>query len=420
MIAATPAASPSADTDPAGNRVKRVATLLLVLMTIIFVIATLIERSVPWFGFVRATAEAAMIGALADWFAVTALFRYPLGIKIPHTAVIPNRKDQIGRALGTFVQTNFLTPQNIIDRIAAAEPAQHLGRWLEDPQHVSEVGRQASEGMAAVVASLDDDELGPALAELVVERLNSVEVAPLAARAVTAATKEGRHQDLVDAALPYVISAIETNKRALLDAIAATSPWWVPRSVDEVVMQKAVEVVERFLGDVQRDRSHAFRDHINTLAESLSDRLANDPDMAVRANELREEILDNPGVRTYLDGLWEGTKESMLAQADDPESQLRQRIESAITDFGLSLRTDPELRRRLDTWFERIVSEVVLRFEGEISSLVTSTVDRWDATETSNQLEALIGRDLQYIRISGTVVGGMAGLAIYTVLRLIA
>ncbi len=406
--------------DPGGNRIRRVATLLLVAMTGVFIVATIIERTTPWVGFIRATAEAAMVGALADWFAVTALFRYPLGIKIPHTAIIPNRKDQIGRALGTFVQNNFLTTENITERIAAAEPSRHLAGWLAEPGHVTEVSRQIAEGLAAFVASLDDEELAPALAEVVSERISTVEVAPLASRALTTATKEGRHQELVDAALPYVIAAIENNKHALLDAIAATSPWWVPRSVDEVVMEKAIEVIERFLGDVRRDRHHQFRLHINTLTESLADKLANDPAMAVKADALRDEILSNPGVRTYLDGLWEGTKASILEQADEPRSALRMRIESAVANFGASLRHDAELRRRLDTWFIRIVSEVIGRFEDDISHLVTSTVDRWDATETSNQLEALIGRDLQYIRISGTVVGGTAGLVIYTLSRFIA
>lgn len=359
-----------------------------------------------------------MVGALADWFAVTALFRHPLGIPIPHTAIIPARKNQIGASLGRFVQTSFLTRDNIVERVNHAEPARRMGVWLEDPAHVSQVAHQLSEGLGAIVASLDDDELSPAVREVVLERLRSITFAPLASRALAGATAEGRHQELVDAFLPAVGKALEENRRDLLRAVIAASPWWVPRSFDETVLEKALDVAYHFIDDVAARPDHPFRLQVDTATADLIRRLRDDPDLIARGEELKEELLANEAVQHYLDGLWDGTKRALLEQADDSDSALRLRLEAAVSSFGERLRTDPEMRHRVDVWLERIVGELADRFEGEISELVTSTVERWDARETSDRIEDLIGRDLQWIRINGTVVGGLAGLVIYAVSRL--
>ncbi len=401
-------------------RMRRTATGLLVLMTLVFVAATIAERTNDWVVWIRVAAEASMVGALADWFAVVALFRHPLGIPIPHTAIIPRRKEQIGRALGTFVQESFLNRANVIERVRNAGIASRVGTWLEDPAHVDQMGHQVSEALAAIVASLDDDELGAALAETVGDRLAAVQFAPLAARAISAATAEGRHQDLVAAFMPEVTRALDENRAALLEAVEASSPWWIPRAVDEAVLDRAVEVARRFLADVAADRGHPLRDHIDRVTSEMIARLQDDPVLIERGEQLKREVLAHEAVQTYLTGLWNDTKKVILSQAGDPVSPLRRRVEASIVGFGVSLRTDVELQERLDTWLERIAGEVVDRFQGEISELVTSTVDRWDAVETTEQLEMLLGRDLQYIRINGTVVGGLAGLVIHGVYRLLA
>ncbi len=402
-----------------GWNVRRIATGLLVLMTVVFVIATTVERTHPWAVWIRVTAEASMVGALADWFAVVALFRHPFGIPIPHTAIIPSRKEQIGRALGRFVQESFLTRENVVARVRHADVGTRIGVWLEDPTHVAQVGRQVTEGIAAVVASLDDDELGPAVADLVLERLRSIHFAPLASRAIATATAEGRHQELLDAFLPALGRTLDENRRGLLDAVAASSPWWVPRTLDETVLEKALEVAHRFIDDVVANPRHEFRRHVDAMAEELVARLRDDPTLVARGEELKAELLANPAVQHYLDGIWEGTKANLLTQAEDPESPIRIRVESAVSGFGRSLRSDAELRGRVEVWLTRIVGEIADRFEGEINDLVTTTVDRWDAVETSERLEELIGRDLQFIRINGTVVGGLAGLVIYATSQLI-
>ncbi|HSF86107.1 MAG TPA: DUF445 family protein [Acidimicrobiia bacterium] len=401
-----------------GRDIKRIATALLLVMTAVFIAASLLERDYDWVVWIRVAAEAAMIGALADWFAVTALFRHPLGIPIPHTAIIPSRKDQIGLALGRFVQTSFLTKDNVLERLRGAHVAERMGIWLGDAVNVQQVAHQLTEGLAAVVASLDDEQLGPAVREVVLERIRSIHFAPMASRALTAATAEGRHQELVDAFLPAVAKALDDNQRSLLDAVISTSPWWVPRTVDEVVLEKAIEVSHRFIDEVAQRRDHPFRKRVDAFAADFARRLRDDPELISRGEELKEDLLANPAVQRYLDGLWEDTKHAVLTQADDPSSALRLRIAESIAGFGASLRTDAQLQLRVDTWLENIVGELVDRFEGEISELVTTTVERWDATETSERLEDLIGRDLQFIRINGTVVGGIAGVLIYAVSRL--
>jgi uncharacterized membrane-anchored protein YjiN (DUF445 family) len=361
-----------------------------------------------------------MIGALADWFAVVALFRHPLGIPIPHTAIIPKRKDQIGRALGTFVQESFLTRENVVERVRAAALADRFGAWLEDPANVAKVGHQVTEGLAAIAASLDDEQLGAAIADTVRERLDALQFAPMASRALAAATADGRHQELVDAFMPEVSRAIEENRAELLEAVTQSSPWWVPRAVDEAVLDRAITVAHRFITDVGRRRDHPLRGRIDELTAELVVRLRDDPVLIAKGEEVKSEILANEAVQSYLTGLWDGTKRSILDQAEDPDSALRRRVESSIAGIGRSLRTDPELRARVEDWLERIVGELVDRFQDEFSELVRTTVDRWDAAETGEQLEMLLGRDLQFIRINGTVVGGIAGLLIYASGRLIA
>lgn len=402
------------------DRVKRVATGLLVAMTVVFVVATIVERDHGWATLVRVTAEASMVGALADWFAVTALFRHPLGIPIPHTAIIPRRKNQIGRALGGFIQTSFLTKQNVTERVRNAGLAARLGVWLDEPGNVTQAARQVTEGLAAIVVSLDDEQLAPALRDVAIERIRGLELASLASLVVAGATAKGRHQDLVDGLLPVIDRAIDANREALMVAVERSSPRWVPRAVDQHLLDRAIVGAHQFIADVAADRSHPFRTHVDTLAAELVERLRTDPGLATKADELKEELLASPAVQHYLDGLWEGAKDSIVDQAGDPTSALRRRVETSIAGFGEALRGDPDLQHRLDVWAERIVGELADRFQGQISELVMSTVERWDAAETAQKLEELIGRDLQFIRINGTVVGGLAGLTIYLVSRLFA
>jgi len=317
------------------------------------------------------------------------------------------------------MQTSFLSSENVLERIRAAGVAQRTGDWLQDPANVDQVAHQVTEGVAAVVASLDDAQLSETVRDTVTERLASLQLAPLAARALDLATADGRHQDLVDAFLPELDRALEANHESLLKAVAESSPWWVPRSVDEAVLDRAVAVAHRYIQDVAHDRQHPLRHQIDAMVVEFSSRLRTDPELIARGEGLKRDLIGHEAVQEYLAGLWDEAKGGILAEAEDPASPLRTRIAASVSSFGTSLRTDPVLRERFELWLERIVGEFVDRFQGEIHNLVAATVDRWDATETSDRLEGLLGRDLQFIRINGTVVGGLAGLVIYAVSRLV-
>ncbi len=401
------------------NRVSRLATGLLILMTLVFLIALWVEQTYAWVGFIRATAEASMVGALADWFAVTALFRHPLGLKIPHTAIIPSRKDQLGRALGSFMQESFLSPDNIETRIRDIDVSQRISEWLAQPGAAHRMAVRIADGLGTVAGNLDDDRIAEALRTIVVERLRSMPITPLVREWAALATAEGRVDGLLDSVMPYFVSAIASNEDRLEAALSEASPWWVPRQVDAVIMQQAVDVVARFAKHVAEDPDHPFRGTFASMVDDQVQRLESDPLVEKRLEEFKEELVQHPAVQGLLDGVWQSTKSDLQKQAEAGQGELVARIEEAVTRFGLSLRKDEDLRRRIDDRVLNISRELVERFEEDVSDLVEATVASWDTDETTRRIENLIGRDLQFIRISGTVVGGVAGLVIYTLSQLL-
>ncbi|NND14550.1 MAG: DUF445 domain-containing protein [Acidimicrobiia bacterium] len=401
------------------NRVSRLATGLLVLMTIIFMIALWVEQTYSWVGFIRATAEASMVGALADWFAVTALFRHTLGLKIPHTAIIPSRKDQLGRALGSFMKESFLSPDNIETRIRDIDVSQRISDWLGQPGAAHRMAVRIADGLGTVAGNLDDDRIAEALRTIVVERLRSLPITPLVREWAALATGEGRIDGLLDSVMPYFVSAIASNEDRLETALSEASPWWVPRQVDAVIMQQAVDVVARFAKHVAEDPDHPFRGTFASMVDDQVQRLESDPLIEKRLEEFKEELVQHPAVQGLLDGVWQSTKSDLQKQAEAGEGELVARIEEAVTRFASSLRKDEDLRRRIDDRVLNISRELVERFEEDVSNLVEATVASWDTDETTKRIENLIGRDLQFIRISGTVVGGVAGLVIYTLSQLV-
>jgi uncharacterized membrane-anchored protein YjiN (DUF445 family) len=398
------------------RRMKAVATGLLVAVAVVYVIAAANEDSGPaWVGYVRATAEAAMVGALADWFAVTALFRHPLGVPIPHTAIIPRRKDQIGRSLGEFVQGNFLTPDLLTERVAAVHVGLRLGRWLSVPANAERASGAAGDALRGVVEVLDDRDVQDALGGMVERRLRQVEVAPLLARAIDASVEGGHHQRLLDAVLRGLARFLEDNRGTLRDRLKRESPWWVPEPIDDRIFNKIFDGVQRFLGDLSETPDHEVRQSIEQRIVELADRLRTDPEMIAKAEELKHELLSHPDVQAWFRSLWGSVKASVLDAADDPASDLRVRLTDGLRRAGERLATDAELQAKVDGWVERTLLYVVEHYQGEVADLIATTVERWDSAETSRRIELQVGRDLQFIRINGTVVGGLAGLLIYTI-----
>ncbi len=397
------------------RRMKLIATGFFGAAAVVFVVAKIFEDDGSWIGYVRAGSEAAMVGALADWFAVTALFRHPLGLPIPHTAIIPNRKNEIGRSLGEFVQGNFLTREVITERMAGVHVGERLGSWLSEPNNAERAAEAAADAMGGVLEVLDDRDVEEALGSAVERRLEQTEVAPLLGKAIDVAVDGNHHQRMLDGVMKGIGGFLEDNREMLRDRLDHESPWWVPDSIDDRVFAKIFGGVQRFLADVSSSPNHEVRTSINERVVALAAKLRNDPALIAKCEAMKLELLHHPDVQAWLQSLWGELKASMLAASKDPESELRRRMVDGFTNAGVRLTTDREIQAKIDDWVERLVSYVVENYKHEVAGLISSTVERWDSADTSKRIELQVGRDLQFIRINGTVVGGLAGIVIHTV-----
>jgi uncharacterized membrane-anchored protein YjiN (DUF445 family) len=415
---------PAALDDPERARdlatMKRLATGLFLLAAAVFLGCVLLgEDAGAWVGYVRATAEASMVGALADWFAVTALFRHPLGLRIPHTAIIPRKKDQIGSSLGTFVQTHFLTREVVEHTVDSADVPSRLGALLAAPGRADRLAGDAAVALQAVADLLKDDDVQPAVSALVDRKLHETPAAPVLARVLELVVEGDRHQEVLSAALRGLARFLYENRIVFRARMGDASPAWVPDWVDDRVFDRAFTGVLEFLDDVGADPRHELRRSYDARLRAYVHALRTDPDTAARVEEFKKELIEHPAVRTWSASLWTNAKNAVLAAANDPDSELRTRVAAMIRDVAGRLQTDPVLRELVQRQGRRIAGYLAERFAGDLAALVSTTVARWDSEETSRRIELQVGRDLQFIRINGTVVGGLAGLVIYTIAQLI-
>ena len=401
-------------------RMKRLATGLFLLAAAVFLTCVLIgEDAGAWVGYVRATAEASMVGALADWFAVTALFRHPLGVPIPHTAIIPRKKDQIGASLGAFVQTHFLTREVVEQTVDAADVPSRLGALLAAPGRAERLAGDAAVALQGIGDVLRDEDVQPAVAALVDRKLHETPAAPVLARVLELVVEGDRHQEVLSAALRGLSRFLHENRLVFRARLGDASPAWVPDWVDDRVFDRAFQGVLEFLDDVGDDPRHELRRSYDVRLRAYVHALRTDPATAARAEEFKKELIEHPAVRAWSASLWTNAKNAVLVAAADPDSELRTRVAAMIRDVAGRLQTDPVLRELVQRQGRRVAGYLAERFAGDVSALVSSTVARWDTDETSRRIELQIGRDLQFIRINGTVVGGLAGLVIYTIAQLL-
>ncbi|MGF1595887.1 MAG: DUF445 domain-containing protein [Acidimicrobiales bacterium] len=415
----TPFPDPDASRARDLRRMKAFATGMLVAAAVVFLVARALEESYPAVGYVRATAEAAMVGALADWFAVTALFRHPLGLPIPHTAIVQTRKDQIGASLGGFVRDNFLTSEVIVERLEDAHLAARVGGWLAQPHNAATVSAQSAAVVRGVTEVLEDDLVQSGLEQVVMTRARKMPVAPLVGRAVEVAIEGEHHRVVFDAVLGGLSSFMDDNRDPFRQRLYQESPWWVPEQVDDAVLEKIYEVVQRFLGELRADPDHELRREVDRRAARFAEELKSSPELLARGERLKEEVLAHPEVRAWSASLWDRMKSALLEASEDPTSELRVRLDEALVEAGRALERDPELQARIDRWIIEATTYVAGQFKGEVADLIATTVQRWDTDETAERLELQVGRDLQFIRINGTLVGGLAGLVIYTLSELV-
>jgi uncharacterized membrane-anchored protein YjiN (DUF445 family) len=399
---------------------KRLATGLFLVAAVVFLACVLLGRDAgSWVGYVRATAEASMVGALADWFAVTALFRHPLGLPIPHTAIIPRKKDQIGESLGTFVQENFLTRAVVEEKLTTIDVPGRLGGFLAVPGRAERLAGDASAVVTALTELLRDEDLEPAVAALVDRKLHDTPAAPVVARVLELVVEGDRHQEVLSAALRLIARFLQENRIVFRAQLGDASPAWVPDWVDDRVFDRAFAGVQAFFDEVGADPRHELRRSYDARLREYVHALRTDPATAARVEGLKKELLEHPAVRTWSGSLWTNAKNAVLSAAADPASELRARVAGLILEGSRLLRTDPTVRELVQRHTHSIAGYLVERFSADIADLVSSTVARWDTDETSRRIELQVGRDLQWIRVNGTVVGGLAGLVIYTVAQLI-
>ena len=422
---ATASGVPAADLTRRGElrRMKAVAASLLVVAAAAYVVADRVARSqgtqvADWVLFLRAAAAAGMVGGLADWFAVTALFRRPLGLPIPHTAIIPSRKDAIGRSLGEFVGTHFLADDVVRQRLRQVHPTERAGRWLADPEHSRRVTAELATAVRAVVGVLRDDDVQAVLEQAVTARLSAIAAGPALGRVLAGVVADGAHHGLVDLSLANAHRWLVENKDAVVEAVARQAPPWSPRFVDERVAERVHAEVLRVVADVRDDRRHELRASLDRFLASYAVDLQHDPATQRRAEEVKAALLSHPQVRRAVADAGSTIRRLIMEAVDDPDGELRARVGAAIAGFGRRMATEPDLQAKLDSWIEDAGAYLAANYSGELTTLITDTVDRWDGPATARRIELQVGRDLQFIRINGTVVGALAGLAIELAARL--
>lgn len=396
---------------------RRRATLLLGLVAVLFA-TTYRMGDAAWVGFLRSFAEAAMIGGLADWFAVTALFRHPLGIPIPHTAIIPRSKDGLGRNLAAFVERNFLTSDQVVERLTAADLSGRLGSWLQQRSNAESLARTAAATLAAIAEGLDSDAIEDEIERAVIERLRSLPMAEMIGRGMESAIEDGQHGAVIAAAIRGISNAMEDNRLALRRRLGRESPWWVPSPVDDAVFARAYDAVHRLLDELAVNPAHEIRRTIDDRLADLAKRLRSDPELAAIVAHRVDDLASHPELRQWARGTWSNIAGALAEAAGDDDSDLRRRIADALQGLGKRLTTDPVLAAKIDTWVRSFAPPLAEVGRREIGGLIGTTIDRWDPADTSRRLELWMGRDLQFVRINGTVVGGLAGLVIHTIVVL--
>ncbi len=392
---------------------------LLVLAALVFIATFVFTDGTGWSGYVRAAAEAGMVGGIADWFAVTALFRHPLGIPIPHTALIPRGKDAIGRGLGEFVQRNFMHPDALVARVRDARVSLRIGEWLANPDNARAASRQAAGVIAAVAETVNEDEIQDSLREMIATRIEGVDVAPLLGSVLDKAVSGGHHEAIIAAGLRGVNNAITENRDLIRKRIYEEAPGWVPGYVNEIVFEKIYISLRQFVAEIAANEDHEIRRILETKIIDWIEQLRTSPELAERGNELKRQLLEDPEFRSWTDGIWASVRESISAAAEQPESDLRKRLEQLALSTGERLVSDGQVRESVDAWISNLARHLAERSGPEVASLIETTVQRWDADETSHRLELQVGRDLQFIRINGTIVGSLVGLLLHAVVQVL-
>ncbi|WP_040838908.1 DUF445 family protein [Nocardia brevicatena] len=413
-------------TDEAGKRrdlarMKVVATGLLTLATLVYLGCRWLEmrgNAGDWVGYVRAASEAGMVGALADWFAVTALFRHPLGLPIPHTAIIRRKKDQLGASLGDFVGTNFLSPEVVSAKVNSARIPWRMGRWMADPGHAARVAQESSTILRAVVGVLRDEDVEQIIDNTIVKRIAEPQWGPPIGRVLSELLADNRQVALLDLLAERAHQWALGSQETIDKVVMSEAPQWAPKFANLLLSERIYRELVTFTWNVRTTPDHEVRLAANRFLEEFAHDLQHDEAMIAKAERVKSQIMGREEITGLAEATWRAAKRLILESADDPNSTLRRKVAENVQQLGERLRDDDTMRAKVDDWVERGARYLAANYAGEIATIVSDTVARWDAEEASKKIEVQVGRDLQFIRINGTVVGSLAGLAIYTVSQL--
>ncbi|NLG21859.1 MAG: DUF445 domain-containing protein [Actinomycetales bacterium] len=398
------------------RRMRWLASSLLVLAAIVFVLTH--GHDGAW-GYVNAASEAAMVGAVADWFAVTALFRHPLGLPVPHTAIIPRRKDMLARSLEEFVADNFLTEQTIRERYLDAQVTRRLGEWLSDPVNAERVIQEAAPLASQALERVGGPDLQEFIEQTLLPRVRKEPLSPLAGHLLEQVVQDKAHHGLMDILFRELHTWLASHPDDVRRIIAARAPSWSPAWLDEVVVGRIFTELVAWSREVDRDKEHRVRLALDSYLADLSQDMQHDPDTIATTEQLKERLLDHPQVAPSLLAVWDAVKVVLLEQLGDPLGVLRTRLARELQDLGARMVSDDVLRPRLDAWGADAAAVLVSRYGAELTTVISHTIERWDGRSAADRIELHVGRDLQFIRINGTVVGGLVGLLIHTVSQLL-
>jgi len=395
------------------RRMKRLPLFLLVLMAALF--AFTLHRPESWAAWLNAFAEAGMVGALADWFAVVALFRHPLGLPIPHTAIIPKRKDDIGESLANFVADHFLHPDVVRAKLESVNLARNTAIWLKSPHghdRVLDLGISLSRWM---LGALHEDRVRQFISRLSGRQLAGINLSPLMGRTLDWLVQDGRHQQVLTQSLRFAIVLLHDNHDTIRGNVQRESPWWLPGFVDDRIVVQMLTRIETLLLEMSLDPDHPMRSDFNLWMERWAHDLQHSPQYQRWGEQLRQELLENEGLQDYLYQLWTGLAAGLEKDLEDPESVIRQQLSQLLSGLAEELEQDDAVQSWVNGWLVDSAVLVVDENRHGIASLISDTVKNWNAADTSYRVELAIGHDLQFIRINGTLVGGLVGLLIHAV-----
>lgn len=399
------------------RKYKAFATGLFVLMAVLFIGTTLLQKTIDshWIGYVRAFSEAAMVGALADWFAVTALFRHPLGLPIPHTNLIENSKQKLGDNLGNFVVTNFLSPENIRPYIQKLKISNFVGEWLGKEKNQDVLLKNLSDIVLDILNKLDDSEVSRFISKKVSEMTDTIKLNAILGNGINYLLDKNDHQRIITNLSSQIKNYIAENDEMIKDRVKKGSYTFIPAFVDNKIADKITTGLSDFFKEIEQDPNHEIRNLITQKIYDFSHELKQDPKWEEEFKNIKNDLLKNEKLNEYSNDIWISIKNTLTKELQDDESSLKKYLSKNLNEFSQNLKNDEVLQKKIDDWVRVTAYKYILKNTHQFGNLISSTVGNWQGKELSEKLELEVGKDLQFIRVNGTIVGGLVGLIIYTI-----